>query len=165
MNIDEMNESTEPNENVKRKRFSLDYVYMFFIAAAMILCLVAASGFFIAAGWIGIKEFATIVVEKADYDAVAHISAGVITDKEIINGHTKSSGGMIYYNGQAGYSFNANKTYVPTVYRIHISADFEYNGETYQGNNYFDVSEDIYNSYNIGDYFDSENLLSCSNED
>ena len=72
---------------------------------------------------------------------------------------------MIYYNGQAGYSFNANKTYVPTVYRIHISADFEYNGETYQGNNYFDVSEDIYNSYNIGDYFDSENLLSCSNED
>lgn len=91
MNIDEMNESTEPNENVKRKRFSLDYVYMFFIAAAMILCLVAALGFFIAAGWIGIKEFATIVVEKADYDAVAHISAGVITDKEIINGHTKSS--------------------------------------------------------------------------
>ena len=165
MNIDEMNESTEPNENVKRKRFSLDYVYMFFIAAAMILCLVAALGFFIAAGWIGIKEFATIVVEKADYDAVAHISAGVITDKEIINGHTKSSGGMVYHDGKVGYSFNGNKSYVPTVYRIHISAEFEYDGETHQGSNYFDVSEDVYNSYNIGDYFDSKDLLGYSNED
>lgn len=71
------------------------------------------------------------------------VSAGIITDKEIINGH-------------------AYKAYVPTAYRIHISAEFEYKGETYQDSNYFDVSENVYNSYAIGDYFDSKDLLGNS---
>lgn len=164
-NYDETNENTEATENEEKKRFSFDYVYMFFMSAAMILCMVVVVGCFGAAVWIGTNELATIVVEKQDYDEMAHISAGVITDKEVINAHTKSSGGMVYYNGKAGYSFNANKTYVPTAYRIHISAEFEYEGETHQGNNYFDVSEDVYNSYNVGDYFDSTDLLGYSNED
>lgn len=115
-------------------------------------------------GWFGISKCFELLGEGISYNSKASVSAGIITDKEIINGHTKSSGRMGYYDGKVGYSFNNNKSYVPTVYRIHISAEFEYDGETHQGHNYFDASEDIYNAYNIGDYFDSKDLLGHSGE-
>ena len=114
--------------------------------------------------WFAIKAIFKSFSEQQRYNSKASISAGIITDKEIINGHTESGAGIGYYDGKVGYSFNNNKSYVPTVYRIHISAEFEYNGETHQGSNYFDVSEDVYNSYNVGDYFDSKDLSDSSKQ-
>lgn len=165
MNIDEMNDTTDVNEETEEKRESrfssfID-TYLFDIIKIVILVLLMV-------GFAGVIVKCFDILDKGisyTLKESASVTAGVITDKEIINGHTKSGGGMGYYDGKVGYSFNNNKSYVPTVYRIHISAEFEYNGETHQGHNYFDVSEDVYNSYNIGDYFDSKDLLGNSNKD
>lgn len=127
--------------------------------------MIGKSVVMVVGGCIVLVKYCESLDKAINYNSKASVSAGIITDKEIINGHTKSSGGMLYHNGKIGYSFNGNKSYVPTVYRIHISAEFEYDGETHQGHNYFDVSEDVYNSYNIGDYFDSKDLLGHSGED
>lgn len=155
-NYDETNESTEATENVgKKSYFDLGEIILILgKVAALVLILIGC--------WFGLERCFKSFGEQQRYNSKANVTAGIITDKEIINGHTKSSGGMGYYDGKVGYSFNNNKSYVPTVYRIHISAEFEYNGETHQGHNYFDVSEDVYNSYNIGDYFDSKDLLGHS---
>lgn len=115
--------------------------------------------------WFALKNIFKDMNEYESYISVKSVSAGIISDKEIINGHTANGGGIGYYDGKVGYNFNNNKSYIPTIYRIHISAEFEYEGETQQGSNYFDVSEDIYNFYNIGDYFDSRDLLGYAKED
>lgn len=153
---DETNESTEATENVgKKSYFDLGEIILILgKVATLVLILIGC--------WFGLERCFKSLGEQQRYNSKASVTAGVITDKEIINGHTKSGGGMGYYDGKVGYSFNNNKSYVPTVYRIHISAEFEYDGETHQGSNYFDVSEDIYNFYNIGDYFDSKDLLGYS---
>lgn len=155
-NYDETNESTEVTENVgKRTYFDLGEIILILgKVAALVIILVGC--------WFGLERCFKSLGEQQRYNSKASVTAGVITDKEIINGHTKSSVGMGYYDGKVGYNFNNNKSYVPTVYRIHISAEFEYDGETHQGSNYFDVSEDVYNSYNVGDYFDSKDLLGSS---
>lgn len=161
--IDNMNytiDVSEETEEKRKSRFSssdlFDMGLIFAKIAALVLILVG--------GWFGISKCFKLLGEKQSYDSKSSVSAGIITDKEIINGHTNSSGGMVYYDGKVGYNFNNNKNYVPTVYRIHISAEFEYDGKTHQGNNYFDVSEDVYNSYSIGDYFDSKNLSGISEQ-
>lgn len=160
-NFDETNENIESTENSGRKKKVcltasdlFDMGLIFAKIAALVLVMVG--------GWFGIEAVFKSFGEQQLYNSKASVSAGVITDKEIINGHTKSGGGIGYYDGKVGYNFNNNKSYVPTVYRIHISAEFEYKGETRQGNNYFDVSEDVYNSYNIGDIFDSKDLSGYS---
>lgn len=160
-NFDETNENTESTENAGRKnKVCLTASDLFDMG--LIFAKIAALVLVIVGGWFGIEAVFKSFGEQKLYNSKASVSAGIITDKEIINGHTKSGGGMGYYDGKVGYNFSNNKSYVPTVYRIHISAEFEYNGETHQGNSYFDVSEDIYNFYNIGDYFDSKDLLGYS---
>ena len=161
--IDDMNDTTDVSEETEEKKESRlsSFIDMYLIDIFKIVILVLM----LVVGCIGSVKCLELLDEGISYNSKASVSAGVITDKEIINGHTKSSGGMVYHDGKVGYSFNGNKSYVPTVYRIHISAEFEYDGETHQGSNYFDVSEDVYNSYNIGDYFDSKDLLGYSNED
>ena len=165
--IDNMNDTTDVSEETEEKRksrFSSSDLFdmgLIFAKIALIVFM-GVGGCFAMVKCImllnkGITHLDEIRLQSS-------ISAGIITDKEIINGHTKSSGGIVYYGGKVGYSFNNNKSYVPTVYRIHISAEFEYNGETHQGSNYFDVSEDVYNSYNVGDYFDSKDLLDSSEQ-
>lgn len=89
---------------------------------------------------------------------IEEVSAGTISDKEIVNGETVGGGGFIYINGNPGFYFGGDKEYVPTRYRIHISFEYEYDGKKYQGTKYYDVSEEVYISYNIGDYFDSKNF-------
>lgn len=162
-NYDETNENTEVTENVEEKTkvsfTSSDFFDMGLIFAKILVLVLILVGC-----WFAIKAIFKSFSEQQRYNSKASISAGIITDKEIINGHTESGAGIGYYDGKVGYSFNNNKSYVPTVYRIHISAEFEYNGETHQGSNYFDVSEDVYNSYNVGDYFDSKDLLDSSEQ-
>ena len=85
-------------------------------------------------------------------------SSGIISDKEIVNGKVSSSGGLIYANGQPGYFLGGNETYIPTIYRIHITFEYEYDDTMFEGTKYYDVSEDIYLSYDVGDFFDSQNL-------
>lgn len=93
------------------------------------------------------------------------IVCGVITDKRIENGRVMSSdGGGVGYgtNGSVGYYIGerSGKSYIPTTYRIYVSNDYEYNGSTYTGEVFFEVSETVYNDYSIGDWFDSQNLKS-----
>lgn len=91
------------------------------------------------------------------------IVSGVITDKRIENGRVISngSGGVgVGTNGSVGYFIGSgqNKSYVPTTYRIYVTNDYEFEGETYTGEVYFEVNEAIYNDYSIGEWFDSQYL-------
>lgn len=132
--FDEMNENVEENE---KKLWGC-----FFAKIAIRVAKIAILVMIIVGCLTVIEDVFKSLDEQLRYNSKASVTAGFITDKEIINGH-----------------------YVPTVYRIHISAGFEYDGETHQGSNYFNVSEDVYNSYNVGDYFDSKDLLGYSNKD
>ncbi|MCM1529783.1 MAG: hypothetical protein NC093_07285 [Alistipes sp.] len=155
-----MNESTEETEDTVRKNTNFDFAEMILLFSKM-----AALVLIIIGGWIALDRVFDSLGNSMRYNSKASVSAGIITDKEIINGHTAGGAGVGYYDGKVGYSFNGNKSYVPTVYRIHISAEFEYDGETHQGSNHFDVSEDVYNSYSIGDYFDSKDLTGNSEQE
>ena len=91
------------------------------------------------------------------------IREGTVVDKIINNGRTVSGGGAgIYYSGEGvgvGYSPSAGtKGYKPIEYIIVVENDCEYKGERYVGTKEFMVSEDIYNSYKMGDWFDSRDL-------
>lgn len=89
-----------------------------------------------------------------------NITAGVVINKEIVNGHTASTGGGIVAgsNGTTGVVIGGNKAYVPTQYRLYIIGEYELDGEIFEGEAYFDVPVDVYQAYNIGDYFDSQNF-------
>ena len=117
--------------------------------------------------WAGINIFretgelikvAGTIVEHAG--ANENITAGVIINKEIVNGHTASTGGGIVAgsNGTTGVVIGGNKAYVPTQYRLYIIGEYELDGEIFEGDAYFDVPADVYQAYNIGDYFDSQNF-------
>lgn len=99
--------------------------------------------------------------------AIDDITAGIISNKEIINGHKTTSGGVGYNptTGNYGYIIGGQSGYVPTRYRIYVLGEYEYNGETYQAEVYFDVDAEIYAAYKIGDYFDSQNLVINTAED
>lgn len=101
-------------------------------------------------------EVAGTIIEHAD----RNITAGVIVDKEIVNGHTvNGSGGIVAgSNGTTGVVIGGNKHYVSTQYRLYISGEYEIDGELFEGEAYFDVPADVYQAYNIGDYFDSQNF-------
>jgi len=91
------------------------------------------------------------------------IREGTVVDKIINNGRTVSGGGAgVFYSGEGvgvGYSPSAGtKGYKPIEYIIVVENDCEYKGERYVGTKEFMVSEDIYNSYKMGDWFDSRDL-------
>lgn len=157
--FDEMNESTEVTEDTEGKKRTPMFDFLDIVKIIMLVVMLIGGCFVLNALLDNLGEYLSYSSTES-----TSVSAGIITDKEIINGHTAGGAGVGYYDGKVGYNFNSNKSYVPTVYRIHISAEFEYKGETYQGSNYFDVSEDVYNSYTIGDYFDSKDLLSNSEQ-
>ena len=164
--IDNMNDTTDVNEEKRESPFYsfFDADLVFDIIKIVILILVLVSSLF------GISKCFKLLGEKVSYNSKASVSA--FTAAYFAAGHyyfwhirlLSLHLYMVYYNGKFGYGFNNNQSYVPTVYRIYIRGEFEYEGKTHQGNNSFDVSEDIYNSYNIGDYFDSKDLLRDSGE-
>lgn len=75
--------------------------------------------------------------KKSSIEDSIHI--GTVTDKKIIN-------------PQRGIFTSSGRRY-----QIVISFEYEYDGETYEGERSIDVDEDVYLSYNVGDTFDSHN--------
>lgn len=149
--IDEKNTEEKADKKHKREEW---------IAIALIIVVVTVfiGGFFAIILWGGkslIDEAGNLMSHNAIIDDV---SAGTVSDKEIVNGHTTGGGGVIYSNGQPGYYYGGDKEYVPTRYRLHITFEYEYEGEMYQGTKYYDVSEEVYLAYEIGDYFDSHDF-------
>ena len=75
-------------------------------------------------------------------EAEDNITQGIVIQHEYVNGYSTILGG-----------------YVPPSNRLHVEGEYEYNGETFTGRTYFDVSEEVYNYYADGDYFDSATFL------
>lgn len=75
-------------------------------------------------------------------EAEDNITQGIVIQHEYVNGYSTILGG-----------------YVPSSNRLHVEGEYEYNGETFTGRTYFDVSEEVYNYYADGDYFDSATFL------
>ena len=76
---------------------------------------------------------------KLRNDAVELTYAGCISDKKIENARTNV--------------FRA----VPAEYRLYVDVEYDTPSGSRSTSKYFTVSEDIYLSYDIGDYFDSRN--------
>ena len=75
-------------------------------------------------------------------EAEDNITQGIVIQHEYVNGYSTILGG-----------------YVPPSNRLHVEGEYEYDGETLTGRTYFDVSEEVYNYYADGDYFDSATFL------
>lgn len=134
-----------------------------------ILITAVIAGFFALIG-LFLLDAHNVLIEPLNQEQAMKdsIVCGVITDKRIENGRVSSSiGSGVGYGiggGKSGVGYYiggpANKSYVPTTYRIYVSNDYEYNGSTYTGEVFFEVSEAVYNDYAVGDWFDSQNLRS-----
>ena len=62
-------------------------------------------------------------------------------------------------NGKVGVGLGVGGSeYVPMEYRIVIEGEYEFKGEKKKAKKEIQVSEDTYNSYKIGEHFDSRNL-------
>lgn len=72
-----------------------------------------------------------------------HLKEGTIYKKEVINGELRKG---VY-----------DMTYIPTRYRIHICDEVEKRERTYEKKSFFDVTEETYSCYEVGDWFDSQN--------
>lgn len=107
-----------------------------------------------------VKELSSALKSNSSHQSIIDdISSGTISNKEIVNNEIIGGiGAPVYIDGKTGYYYDDDKQYIPTRYRIHITFEYEYKGEKYQGSKYYDVSDEIYCSYNIGDYFDTKNL-------
>lgn len=73
-----------------------------------------------------------------------HLEEGTIYKKEVINGELRK--------GAYG-----NMSYIPTRYRIHIRDKVKKRERTYEKKSFFDVTEETYSCYEVGDWFDSQN--------
>jgi hypothetical protein len=73
-----------------------------------------------------------------------YLKEGTIYKKEVINGELR----------ERAYG---NMAYIPTRYRIHICDEVEKRGRIYEKKNFFDVTEETYSCYEVGDWFDSQN--------
>lgn len=146
--------------------FILIVFLLIVLVISLILLLV---GFFSSVG-----EFGGVLNELSEYSAheiaVNQISSGVIINKEIVNGHiVNGSGGIVTGPNGAGVIFGGNQEYIPTQYRLYVSGKYEIDGKEFEGEKYFDVPADVYQSYKVGDFFDSHDFSAhiaislCSN--
>lgn len=82
-------------------------------------------------------------IAKSDYGCLyTNTTEGTVYDKKIINAEVNNS------------VFSTN--YIPTRYQLYIVQKFEINGKIYEKTAKYDVPEDIYRIYSIGDWFDSQ---------
>ncbi|MBO5576631.1 MAG: hypothetical protein J5956_10115 [Ruminococcus sp.] len=98
----------------------------------------------------------------SENEAIENIREGEIVDKLIINSQTKANVGVgfgLNGNGKVGVGLGVGGSeYVPMEYRIVIEGEYEFKGEKKKAKKEIQVSEDTYNSYKIGEHFDSRNL-------
>ncbi len=125
-------------------------IVIFVITAATIVI------FSISKSVLGIKD--AIEMAKIRND----ITSGEIIDKYAKDGYISggSSVGMLY-NPESGslcygIALDDNDTYIPKRYYLTIGIEYEFNGEIIVSSKDFEVERDVYLTYNIGDYFDSE---------
>ena len=93
--------------------------------------------------WIGVLVFSILalcmsVKHLESIQAESNIRSGVITDKEIVTTSTLTG--------------NTEMRWV-----IYIEGEYEHNGEKKTGDTHYNVPENVYLSYNIGDSFDITN--------
>lgn len=80
-------------------------------------------------------------------EAIATITAGEIVDKKLKTEYGLFLGGT------------------HPVYYIYINGTAKYGGSVHETERSFCVSEDIYNQYSIGDWFDSKDLIADKEEE
>lgn len=155
-NNDIVNENNVANEN--KNEHKKDYLMLVVpvVLATFALLLVT----FIV---IHIKKRADeLGVILSENEAIENIREGEIVDKLIINSQTKARTGggvVINQNGGVGYGVGiGGSEYVPMEYRIVIEGEYEFKGEKKKAKKEIQVSENTYNSYKIGEHFDSRNL-------
>lgn len=132
-----------------------------FTLIVIALIMVALIGFSCVMSYRDIAQSGSALEKDiAIINGINSISSGVIIDKEIVNGRTvNGSGGFIIGNNGSGFIIGGNKEYIPTRYLIHIRGEYQVDGNEYSGVKDFEVPLEIYQIYNIGDFFDSKCLL------
>ena len=109
-----------------------------------------------------VKDVDEIKSTLAESDAIENIREGEIVDKLIINSQEHANVGVgvgLNGNGNVGVGVGVGgSTYVPMEYQFGVKGEYEYNGEKNTGERKIQVSEPVYNSYKIGEHFDSRNL-------
>ena len=132
--------------NVKKSKYNFKSILVKVFIVSMVVTFII---FFVIAVWV---SFEKTVREVDRQDAIENVmnstTAGVITKKEVVYGH-------VVYSSVFGGKV---QTYMPTVYRIYIGGEYEFEGELHSLEAYFDVSEETYSRYSEGDWFDSQNF-------
>lgn len=135
--------------NMKKKDLFFDAEYLVIAVMGVLLMIIA---------FFGAKSLASITGNYISRSRIINsISAGTICDKEIVNSTTSGGGGIVLGGSSPGIILGGDEAYIPTRYRLHISFEYEYEGDVCKGSKFFEVSEETYLAYNIGDYFDSHN--------
>lgn len=142
--------------NSKRKDpYFISYLLMPLVVIVVVLLIYGISRYFIKKG----EELNDILTEDK---AIEDIREGIVVDKLIINSQTKANVGVgvgLNGNGKVGVGLGVGGSeYVPMEYRIVIEGEYEFKGEKKKAKKEIQVSENTYNSYKIGEHFDSRNL-------
>lgn len=87
--------------------------------------------------------------QAIDVKRISDISDGYVTNKEIVT-HSAT----IFRGAVIEYKLYITGEYTKSI--TDVTAEYEKK---------FNVSEEIYNSYNIGDYFDSKNLIEAEEKE
>ena len=87
--------------------------------------------------------------QAIDIKRISDISDGYVTNKKIVT-HSAT----IFRGSVTEYQLYITGEYTKSI--TDVTAEYEKN---------FTVSEEIYNSYNIGDYFNSQNIIEKENEE
>lgn len=142
--------------NSKRKDpYFISYLLMPLVVIAVVLLIYGISRYLNKKG----EELNDIFTEDK---AIENIREGEIVDKLIINSQTKANVGVgvgLNGNGKVGVGLGVGGSeYVPMEYRIVIEGEYEFKGEKKKAKKEIQVSENTYNSYKIGEHFDSRNM-------
>ncbi len=142
--------------NEKRKDpYFFSYLLMPIIVVVVALLLYGVGRYVNKKG----KELNDVLTEDK---AIENIREGIVVDKLIVNSQERANVGVgvgLNGNGKVGVGLGVGGSeYVPMEYRIVIEGEYDLKGEKKKAKKEFQVSENTYNSYKIGDHFDSRNL-------
>ena len=142
--------------NEKRKDpYFFSYLLMPIIVVVVALLLYGVGRYVNKKG----KELNDVLTEDK---AIENIREGIVVDKLIVNSQERANVGVgvgLNGNGKVGVGLGVGGSeYVPMEYRIVIEGEYEFKGEKKKAKKEIQVSENTYNSYKIGEHFDSRNL-------